>query len=74
MLLTGTNGQKFLALKPNYFAKKTMEEVVKEAMEEKKEVEIVIEPEPVPTEEELAEIKKQKLIEEKKAELAELEK
>ena len=74
MMLTSLEGRKFLALRPDHFTKvKPIEEVVKEAMEEKKEVEIIIEPEPEPvvipepepTEEELAEIEKEK----KKAEL-----
>ena len=42
-------------MRPDYFKDKPIEEVVKEAMEEKKEVEIIIEEEPVPTVEELAE-------------------
>ena len=88
ILVTVLDGRKVLALRPDYFKEKPIEEVVKEAMEEKKEVEIsigvsqmedteikeanieVVKPEP--TEEELAEIEKQKLIEEKKAELAKL--
>ena len=88
ILVTVLDGRKVLALRPDYFDEQPIEEVVKEAMEEKKEVEIsigvsqmedteikeanieVVKPEP--TEEELAEIEKQKLIEEKKAELAKL--
>ena len=75
-LLLDINNKKFLGLRHDYFtnpnALPSVSEVVKEAMEEKKEVEIIVEPEPEPTKEELAEIKKQKLIEKKKAELSKL--
>lgn len=64
MLVTALNGVKVLALRPDYFSEIVAEsvvEVVEEVIEEAK-----------PSEEELAEIAKQKLIEEKKAELAKL--
>ena len=70
LLITALDGVKALALRPDYFDDKPVVEQVKEAMEQKLTVEIVEVPEP--TEEELAEIKKQKLIEEKQAELAKL--
>ena len=63
ILVTVLDGKKVYGLRPDYFKEKPMEEMVKEAMEEKKEVEIIIEPEPEievpipePTEEELAEL------------------
>ena len=72
ILVTVLDGKKVFGLRPDYFKEKPVEEIVKEAMEEKKEVEIIIEPEPEievpipePTPEELAEIEKEK----KKAEL-----
>ena len=66
ILVTVLDGRKVLGLRPDYFKDKPIQEVVKEAMEEKKEVEIIIEPkEPEPSEEELAEIEKEK----KRAEL-----
>ena len=72
ILIQALDGKKVFGLRPDYFKEKPVEEIVKEAMEEKKEVEIIIEPEPEievpipePTPEELAEIEKEK----KKAEL-----
>ena len=69
ILVTALNGQKVLALRPDYFDAPIGSPIlsaVAEAMEEKKEVEIEIPiPEPELTEEELAEIEKEK----KKAEL-----
>jgi len=70
MLITALDGQKVLGLRPDYFDDKTIKEQIKEGFEKRIEVEIV--EVPGPTEEELAEIAKQKVIEEKKAELAEL--
>lgn len=61
------------ALRPDYFGEPepiTVKEQIKEAFEKKIEIEIV--EIPGPTEEELAEIAKNKLIEEKKTELAKL--
>jgi NDP-sugar pyrophosphorylase family protein len=74
VLMRNFQDQEFLALKKDYFKDKPLEEVIEEAMEEKKEVEIIVEPEPEPSEEELAEIAKQKEIAELKAKLEALEK
>ena len=79
ILITALDGKKVYGLRPDYFKEKPVEEVVKEAMEEKKEVEIVIiepepKPEPPPEVEDPAEIIKKKEIEELKAKLAALEK
>ncbi len=78
ILITALDGKKVYGLRPDYFKEQPVEEVVKEAMEEKKEVEIIIEPEPKPEPppevEDPAEIIKKKEIEELKAKLAELEK
>ncbi len=74
-LLLDINNKKFYGLRHDYFDEKPVKEIVKEAMEEKKEVEIeipavneiikkAVDVKP-PTEEELAEIEKEK----KKAEL-----
>ena len=74
-----------LALRPDYFKDKPIEEVVKEAMEEKKEVEIEIPLKSInevmkeaidlkpPTPEELAEIEKEKKRAELEAQLKALE-
>ena len=68
LLVTALDGQKVYGIKPSYFDEKLPMEVVAEAMLEKKEVEIIIEPEP--TEEELAEIEKQEKIAKLEEELA----
>ena len=70
ILITALDGVKVLGLRPDYFDDKPVEEQVKEAFEKKITVEIV--EIPGPTEEELAEIAKQKLIKEKQAELEKL--
>lgn len=75
--MTVLNGQKVLALRPDYFKEKPVEEVVSKAMEEKATVEIIeelveeLKPVPEPTEEEPAEIEKQQKIAKLEAELAE---
>lgn len=70
ILVTALNGVKVLALRPDYFDDKTVEEQVKEVFEKKTVVEIV--EIPGPTEAELAEIEKEEKREKLKAELAEL--
>ncbi len=83
ILVTALNGVKGYLLRPDYFDDKkgsilkamsvlgkVVADQVNEVFEKKIEVEIV--EIPGPTEEELAEIAKQKLIEEKEAELAKL--
>ena len=70
ILITALNGVKVLALRPDYFDQFiNKEDLVKEAFEKKIAVEIV--EVPSPSKEELAEIAKQKKIEEKKAKLRE---
>ena len=73
ILVTALNGVKGYLLKPSYFDKKRIQEIIKEVFETKeaKEIEIIIEPEP--TEEELAEIEKLKKREELEAKLKALD-
>ena len=83
LLITALDGQKVLGLRPDYFDEKPIEVVIKEVMEEKETVEIIIDrkaeslekaraAKAAKKEAELVEIEKENLIEEKKAELAEL--
>lgn len=70
ILVTALNGVKVLALRPDYFDNKPIEQQFKEVFEKKIDLEIV--EVPGPTEAELAEIEKEEKRVKLKAELAEL--